>query len=486
MIKLLLLLGLVICSHCVLSARANDDEFAEFDEVSSEDSKHQKQSQQPREQVVSDSRQRPQPSDSAANKKVNAPNEQQPAANGAESSEQQKPQSPDNNNDRVSDDSSKSTQDQPQKRPDLKLVDAPLPRIYRWESYYIEILFLIASLLYFVNYFIGSGKNSSTALQWYEQSRELFKQQFALVGGAPQLTDGGQKRDEDGNPNQAGSKKQRGLIKSTESVYTLWNSGRVGLDGLLVEINLIKRQDLFSMAMNLLKPKKDALIFRFLLSQDGYENFVFCLAHKTQAARLARDVVDINTFCPKKKLISQFGVDSERLVVMSELSDVTSFIFDQKTLAFIRKYEQSINYIHITDQYSTNRSEEASPAQRLANSKRMATFSFDFPRNSFDQVEYISFTLSLLDRLRRFKLAKDSKSKSDKNRQKITDILQKSAFTQRQEAAQAKKEELRRLEKERIYNEDDPEKQRRWDKMEAKRELKKNKMRVKQLKVKSM
>lgn len=372
-----------------------------------------------------------------------------------------------------------------EKKPALKLVDAPLPVVhYRWESYYIEIAFMFIGVLYFINYFIGSSKNNKLALDVYEKSRELLREEFSLVGGSPQLD--GKKGDDESDQSLANFKKQKGMVRFTDSMFTLWNSGRIGMDGLLIEINLLKRQDLFSMALNLIRPTTDSLILRFLLNQDGYENFVFCIAHKSQAAKLAKELVDINTFCPKRKPISQHGVDSERLFIMSELSDVASFVLDQSTVSFLSANEQLVRFIHITDQYSTVKAEDVSPALRLASPKRMATFSFKISQKASDNVEFIRFALNLLDRLRRFKLAKDSKQKSDKNRQKIAEILQKTAFSQRQERAQLKKEELRRLEKERILNEDDPEKQRRWEQKEAKREMKKNKMRVKQLKVKSM
>lgn len=447
---------LVICSHSLTVANEVDDEFAEFDDLP-----HSGESL-------------PVPSDSSKQIK------EHPATKEPTSKSSPVDFSPFDNGE--SRDDVKTD-----KRPELKLVDAPLSTIYyRWESYYIEIAFIFIGALYFVNYFIGSSKNSKLALNVYEKSRDLLKEQFSLVGGSPQVNEGGKKSDDDADQAMLAFKKQRGLVRFTDNLFTLWNSGRVGMDGLLIEVNLLKRQDLFSMALNILRPTTDSLILRFLLNQDGYENFVFCIANKNQAPKLAKELVDINTFCPKRKPISQHGVDSERLFVMSELSDVASFILDQSTNSFLAANDQLINFLHITDQYSTLKAEDLSPALKLANPKRMATFSFKISQKTSDSVEFIRFALNLLDRLRRFKLAKDSKQKSDKNRQKIAEILQKTAFSQRQERAQLKKEELRRLEKERILNEDDPEKQRRWEQKEAKRELKKNKMRVKQLKVKSM
>lgn len=78
------------------------------------------------------------------------------------------------------------------------------------------------------------------------------------------------------------------------------------------------------------------------------------------------------------------------------------------------------------------------------------------------------FALNLMDRLGRFKLARNSEQKSEKNRQNITEHLRKDAINLRHEVAQAKKEEHSHLEKLRICNEYDPEKQRRWKKKEAK------------------
>lgn len=472
MLKILLLFTLVICSQSIPLIEGVDDEFAEFDDLTPGESSKQSDNLGPSEEKYSQRQNNPDLVRSQINAKTkDEPKDLDDKSEATDSS-------------RKLDDPDKEKKAKSQKRPDLKLVNAPAPR-FNWEHYYIEIAFLSASFLYFVNYLIGSSKNHSLAKQWYENSKDIMKHQFALVGGAPQLNDGNQKKDDDGDQNAATTKKQKGLIKTSDSVYTLWNSGRVGMDGLLIELNLLKRQDLFSMALNLLRPTSDTLVLRFLLNQEGYENFVFCLAHKSLAPKLARDMVDISMFCSKRKPISQYGVESEKIFVMSELSDVVTFILESKTVAFIKKYERAIKYIHITDQYSTVRqTDDIQPAQKLVNSKRMAIFSFNFPETATERADYFMFALSLLDRLRKYKLVKDNKQKSEKNRQKIEDILQKITSSRRQEAAQNKKDEQRRLEKERIYEEDDPEKQRRWEKKEAKREQKKNKMRVKQLKMK--
>lgn len=92
----------------------------------------------------------------------------------------------------------------------------------------------------------------------------------------------------------------------------------------------------------------------------------------------------------------------------------------------------------------------------------------------------------LVDKLKRFRLSREKKVKSDRSRQKIEKLFLQSTHQQRQEAAQMKREEKRRAEKEKMLQEMDPEKQRKWEEKEYKREMKKKIPKMKQLKVKAM
>lgn len=102
---------------------------------------------------------------------------------------------------------------------------------------------VIGLLLYFANFILGRTKNYSIASSWYEKNLELLESNFSLVG------DDGKKEIE--NP---------GLMKETESVYTLWCSGRSSIEGLLAEIHLVKRQDLLSVVINYFKPTNDKIV----------------------------------------------------------------------------------------------------------------------------------------------------------------------------------------------------------------------------------
>lgn len=60
-------------------------------------------------------------------------------------------------------------------------------------------------------------------------------------------------------------------------------------------------------------------------------------------------------------------------------------------------------------------------------------------------------------------LGPKGKQKADKNRARVEENFLKLTHVQRQEAAQSRREEKKRAEKERIMNEEDPEKQRRLE-----------------------
>lgn len=106
---------------------------------------------------------------------------------------------------------------------------------------------IFSLVVYFINFFSGRNRNYNIAQTWLEKNAELLEYNFALVG------DDGKVEVE--NP---------GLLKETENVYTLWCSGRASIEGMLTEIHLLKRQDLFSLIVNYFKPTNDKIVRFFL------------------------------------------------------------------------------------------------------------------------------------------------------------------------------------------------------------------------------
>ena len=212
-------------------------------------------------------------------------------------------------------------------------------------------------------------------------------------------------------------------------------------------------------------------------------------------------------------------MNKDKFFLLNEIPEVSAAIFDARIVTLFNQFEDAIDYIHISDQFSGPKpSEYETPALKMPETRRIATFAFNrmsFPFGFGFHAEKITFLLTslctvtpskglstlegiaekrpllqmvfyLMDKLRKIRLSKEGKAKSEKNRQKVEETFLKATHFQRQEAAQQKREERRRAEKEKILNEDDPEKQRKWEEREYRKEIKRKTPKMKQMKVKAM
>lgn len=143
---------------------------------------------------------------------------------------------------------------------------------------------LTGLLAYFANYFVGRTKNSKLASQWLSTHKQLLEDNFVLVGD-----DG--KVESDG---EAGTQ----FLKESESLYTLWCSGRTCCEGMLVELKMIKRQDLVAIIADIMRPSLDQIHFKVEISKDAMDSFVFCVAAKRTGSRLFKELADlVSYFC---------------------------------------------------------------------------------------------------------------------------------------------------------------------------------------------
>ncbi|KAL7301088.1 hypothetical protein TKK_0006356 [Trichogramma kaykai] len=348
----------------------------------------------------------------------------------------------------------------------------------RWESFYLEILMLVGLLVYFVNYINGKTKNCHIADTFYNDHKQLLLDNFSLVG------DNGRRGDEETTD---------GPIKESDSLYNIYCSGRVGCDSLLIELKLLKRQDLVSSLSQIIRPQNDQAHLRVELTKDEIDNFVLAVATKKTAIHFSKEMADINVYCPERKSGEKFNLPSG-FFVMSEISEATSAILDAKVIQAFNKYHQYIDYIHISDQYSGLKQQEESTQLTMPEVKRVLLVGLNISLkghlNESENQEKIrpllQLTFYMLDKIRRFKLSKEGKSKTDKNRQKVEEAFLKTTHAARVEAAAARREEKRRVEKERILQEEDPDKQRKWEEKEQRRLAKKRAPKMKQLKVKAL
>lgn len=146
------------------------------------------------------------------------------------------------------------------KKDGIQFTKIPLHLRTSWESYYIEFICIFALAIYFLNYMAGRSRNIKLANTWFEKNKDILEYNFALVGD-----DLKQKIQEPG------------LLKETENVYTLWCSGRTLIDGMLIEIRLQKRQDLFSTIVSYFKPINDKIVCFLKINTISIYNLILLL-----------------------------------------------------------------------------------------------------------------------------------------------------------------------------------------------------------------
>lgn len=164
-------------------------------------------------------------------------------------------------------------------------------------------------------------------------------------------------------------------------------------------------------------------------------------------------------------------------------------MLDSRVLAALTKWGHLIDYIYISDQHNGALPQEDASAQlKMPDVKQNLMFGFNLPKaNDIESAKpLLVLVFYLLEKIRRYRLSKEGKAKADKNRQRVEDEFLKSTHSARAEAAAQRREEKRKQEKERILAEEDPEKQRRWEKKDQKRQAKRNAPKMKQMSVKAL
>ncbi|XP_055636463.1 PAT complex subunit CCDC47 isoform X2 [Toxorhynchites rutilus septentrionalis] len=359
------------------------------------------------------------------------------------------------------------------RRSEPKLTMAKVPMHFRthWDSYWMEMLMLAGLLAYFANYLLGNRKNSSIANLWLSTHKSLLEDNFVLLG-------------DDGKKETEGS--TMSFIKESESIYTLWCSGRTCCEGMLVELKMIKRQDLVSLIAGIMKPAQDQLHIKTEMSADSMDNFVFCVATKKQATKMFKELNDLSKFCTLVNKTEE-KYDIPGYFLLSEIAEASSSLLDSRLVAALNKYSHLIEYIHVSDQYSGPIQQEDQNTLKQPEVKHILHCGFNMPAkiNMEEMQPLLVLVFYLMERLKRFRLSKEGKAKSDKNRARVEEEFMKNTHAARAEAAAQRREEKRKAEKEKVLANEDPEKQRRWEEKERKR-LEKKRPKMKQLSIKAL
>uniref|UniRef100_A0A915Q4V0 PAT complex subunit CCDC47 n=1 Tax=Setaria digitata TaxID=48799 RepID=A0A915Q4V0_9BILA len=356
---------------------------------------------------------------------------------------------------------------EPEVPPQLRFADVPAHFRSNWASYQVEALVLAVLAVYMLNYIFGRSKNRSIANKWFMDVTPLLEEQFTLVGD-----DGTSEDFREGH-----------MHKETDSTYTIWCSGRVGCQGMLITLKLLKRQDLIHVIMNLIRPKQDKVIIRIDVDNNEMDSFVFAIGQRKSVTKIAKEKMDLSLFTVERKGVDRLGLPSS-IVVYAEMFEAVNAIIDPAVLSVFRKYESAIDYFHFSDQYSGYKPSDGESFTRLPETSRVLFFAFKMSDDMTEIDALMRMVFHCFEKIRRYRLSREGKLKADKKRQSVQDAFLKTTHQARQEAAQARREEKTRERKQRLLEEEDPEKQRRLEKLEQKRDMKMRQPKMKQLKVK--
>ncbi|KAG5831881.1 hypothetical protein ANANG_G00284970 [Anguilla anguilla] len=312
----------------------------------------------------------------------------------------------------------------------------------RWENYHIEIILVMGLLAYIIAYLIGKRRNSWLAQAWFSSHRELLERNFALVG-------------DDGSGAEVVSSGK--LLPVSEHIYSLWCSGRLCCEGMLVQLRLLKRHDLLDVLARMMRPACDQVHVKVTLSEEDMDTFVFALGTRKAVARMQKEMQDLSELCgDKPKSGAKYGLP-ESLAILSEMGEVTEGVLDSKILRTV---------------------------SCLCAVPGMGSTS---PKDMDALLPLMNLVLYSIDKVRKFRLNKEARQKAERNRMRVEQNFLKQTHARRQEAAQTRREEKRRVQKEKIMKEEDPERQRRLEEAVHRREQKKlEKKQMKHIKVKAI
>ncbi|VDM01880.1 unnamed protein product, partial [Schistocephalus solidus] len=277
-----------------------------------------------------------------------------------------------------------------------------------WDCYTLELLLLGLIFAYLVNFIIGRGTNSRIANAWFAAHKELFEANFALVG-------------DDGQPDSKGGN----LTKESESLYSLWCSGRVCCEGMLVELRLLKRHDLFSVVLNWLKPVNDSIVVKVVMDDNEMDSWVLGVGNKRVLGALTKEHFDLATY-PLDRRGQRYSGLPEPLLILSEIPEATVAILNPTVCKIISDHQSSVDYLYFSDQYSGPKmqNEDLKPP-KPEEVQKVLIFSFivgskgvTTPEDMESIRPLFNFIFYMIEKVRRLRLTKDEREQK-KERKRI-------------------------------------------------------------------
>lgn len=317
--------------------------------------------------------------------------------------------------------------------------------------YTIEYGLSAILILYIVNYIYGRVQNGTIATDWFGAAQPFLESQFALVGDSLEK-----------EPVSSLT-----MNRDADHVFSIWCSGRISTNGMLATLRLNKRQDaLNSIYFSYIQPTADKMILKFTMER--MEPMCFVIGRSTSVKEILENYPDVTNFCNDKiRSAEKIGLSSMSYV--TESTDALA-VFDKKMIgSLLGAGSDALVSLHVSDSFVGPRVPDGEETDPLTKS---CIFVFEMKDVQKCATQYLKMAVYFVDQLAKFNLNKDAYEKHKKRRAKQAEVADRQRHQDRQEELAKKKEDNRREEYKKMFDEQDPDKQKKLEYDLNKRDLK--------------
>eukprot|EP00891_Asterochloris_glomerata_P004240 jgi/Astpho2/4240/fgenesh1_pg.00064_%23_48_t len=274
--------------------------------------------------------------------------------------------------------------------------------IYTWQSIWLELVAAVAIVLYAVNIYLGRNQNEAIVLDWAKtccSEGGILERNFSVLGP-----------EENSGPEI--------ILKDSMRDYKLHASGRRNCLGLLAELDLLPRQDLFQRLYYQFKSDHDHLNIEVYLSDAQMEPLVLGItANRPGLMKTMKSLPDIKAFTRRQEVgrdrlpqwpSDQLSIQAEQAQIFYDLmpDQVQDILFSQKGWQALGKY---FRFLHFT-------SEQPEGLHR-----HVLRFGFNLPRlGHMEELDpLLTMVMLFIDAVGQHKLSPDQRKKGEERRQEL-------------------------------------------------------------------
>lgn len=323
-------------------------------------------------------------------------------------------------------------------------------------------------VLYIIVYIYGRIVNSRMAYFFYEQTKDLFQQQFTALSLYADHTH------------------KDPLIVDADHSFKFYASGRRFVSGMLATLDLRRRQDLLAFFFSFidLSPNQDVLNLEFFLGDEDMKNFVFAVCKKRDEKKLRKNNNDLETLATSVK---SRRLPTDQFALLTDCPEVEADLLIDSVVNTIKANQDLFLSLHLTDENSVSiYSLPSSQTQNLPSHithtlhpqyPKVLRFRFLLPSSS-NSADYarllrlIEMACQMVDLVGSLRVPAQALARARDLRLKIA---QKNERAQQQQLLEKKREEKRQKEIE-MVQQMTPEQRRKHEEKERKKQASKSAM----------